>query len=64
MRIFLIFLIFILQTNLLMAVPAPKAKKFSPARTAAAKNTKKKAPTVKRTLGAMEGTYVRRLEPG
>lgn len=49
MRIFLIFLIFILQTNLVMAVPAPKAKKLSPARTAAAKNTKKKATVSKRT---------------
>jgi len=49
MRIFLIFLIFLLQTNLVMAVPAPKAKKTSPARTAAAKNTKKKAPVAKRT---------------
>lgn len=49
MRIFLIFLIFILQTNLILAVPAAKAKKHSPARSAAAKNTKKKAVVPRRT---------------
>jgi cell division protein FtsI/penicillin-binding protein 2 len=47
MRNFLIFLIFLLQTNLLTAVPASKSKKFAASRAAAAKTPAKKAPAAR-----------------
>lgn len=50
MRIFSVFLIFLIQTNLVMAVPASKAKKAAPARTAAAKKTKTRTPIAKRAV--------------
>jgi cell division protein FtsI/penicillin-binding protein 2 len=48
MRIFLIFLIFLIQTNLVLAVPASKSKKFASSRTTVARSNTKKAPVAKR----------------
>ncbi len=52
MRIFLVFLIFIGQSNLLLAVPASRAKKAGPVRTSGKSLTKSKSATAKRPVAS------------
>jgi len=53
MRIFLVLLIFIGQTNLLLAVPASRAKKAGPVRSASKSSAKSKSAAAKRSAVAV-----------